>query len=170
MVSYIIDALMPNSCVQENKFVIWFLRMRPQRYSRYQGILVPSFQDLRSFCTVRKSCVSSSLLEERFTVYLTHKSWSSINKTLQSLRSFQVLAKRVPSGEKKPTWRLIRRNTCAVKLDPTISGIIREDGFNLYRFFYVYFDSWIYIYGIKTLVSGMADSGSREKSATCPVR
>ena len=137
---------MPNSCVQKNKFVIWFLRMRPQRYSRYQGILVPSFPDLRSFCTVRKSCVSSALLEERFTVYFTHKSWSSINKTLQSLRSFQVLAKRVPSGEKKPAWRLIRRNICAVKLDPTISGIIREDGFNLYRFFYVYFDSWLYLW------------------------
>ena len=33
------------------------------RHSSYQGILVPSFLELRSLCTVRKSCVSSSLLE-----------------------------------------------------------------------------------------------------------
>ena len=39
------------------------------------GILVTrAFSFPRSLCTVRKSCVSSSLLEVRFTVYLNHKS------------------------------------------------------------------------------------------------
>ena len=45
--------------------------------------------------------VSSSLfMEVRFTVCLTHKSSSFINKKLQSLRSFQVLEKRETSTVK----------------------------------------------------------------------
>ena len=62
------------------------------RYFIYDSYSVP-----RYYFSVRwdgMNGVSSSLfMEVRFTVCLTHKSWSFINKTLQSLRSFQVLEK-----------------------------------------------------------------------------
>ena len=78
---------------------------QPQSFGRY--FIYDSYSVPRYSYSVRwdgMNGVSSSLLMEvRFTVCLTHKSWSFINKTLQSLRSFQVLEIRETSTVKART-------------------------------------------------------------------